>query len=56
MHYANPINYFKKLTSTAYINTYVVYSLKGHKHEIFGSDDLNIRPVWVGDLGTRPNK
>ena len=30
-------------------------TLKGPKHEIFGSRVFaQIRPVWVGDLGTRP--
>jgi hypothetical protein len=31
--------------------------LRGPKHEIFGSRIfMHSKPVWVGDLGTRPKK
>jgi hypothetical protein len=33
----------------------ILLFLKGPKHEIFGSGVfIQIRPVWVGDSGTRP--
>jgi hypothetical protein len=34
-----------------------IFHLKGPKHEIFGFGFFtSIKPVWIGDLGTRPKK
>ncbi len=41
------------MANEAYFN--VFFRLKGPKLEIFGSRVFTqIRPLWVGDLGTRP--